>query len=170
MPTKKQPITIVWFKRDLRIHDNEAIHNALKSPHKILLLYCFEPLLLNDEHYADRHWRFVKQTLSDLNQTLAPYQTKVLSVQSEMITLLQDINTHYDIKQIFSHQETGINKTYERDKKMKRFTRNHLIDWIENVNNGVQRGLKNRTINSRKFTVASAKRQSRKLATTSLPT
>lgn len=145
MPTKKQPITIVWFKRDLRIHDNEAIHNALKSPYKTLLLYCFEPLLLNDEHYAERHWRFIKQALSDLNQTLAPFQTKVLCVQSEIITLLQDINTHYDIKQICSHQETGINKTYERDKKMKRFTRNHLIDWIENVNNGVQRGLKNRT-------------------------
>ena len=144
MTTNKTPVNIVWFKRDLRLHDNEALHNALNAPHKTLLVYCFEPLLLNDPHYSNRHWNFIKQSLVDLNKTLSLYQTKILCVTSDIIPLLQALNETFDIKHIFSHQETGINATFERDKKMKRFVRNNMIQWTENINNGVQRGSKNR--------------------------
>ena len=106
--------------------------------------YCFEPLLLNDPHYSERHWNFIKQSLIDLNKTLSLYQTKILCVTSDIIPLLQALNETFDIKHIFSHQETGINATFERDKKMKRFVRNNMIQWTENINNGVQRGSKNR--------------------------
>ena len=144
MTTNKTPINIVWFKRDLRLYDNEALHNALNSPHKTLLIYCFEPLLMNDPHYSDRHWNFIKQSLIDLNKTLSLYQTKILCVTSDIIPLIQALSEKFDVKHIFSHQETGINATFERDKKMKRFVRNNMIQWTENINNGVQRGSKNR--------------------------
>ena len=52
----KIPISVVWLKRDLRLEDNEAIFNALKSNNRVLIMYAFEPLLLNDEHYSKRHW------------------------------------------------------------------------------------------------------------------
>ena len=105
MTTNKTPINIVWFKRDLRLHDNEALHNALNAPHKTLLVYCFEPLLLNDPHYSERHWNFIKQSLIDLNKTLSLYQTKILCVTSDIIPLLQALNETFDIKHIFSHQK-----------------------------------------------------------------
>ena len=40
--TEREKISIVWFKRDLRLQDNEAIQNAVAKGRRILLLYPFE--------------------------------------------------------------------------------------------------------------------------------
>ena len=140
----KPNIHIVWLKRDLRLHDNEAIYNALASGKRVLLLYVFEQLLLNDPHYSQRHWDFIKQSIVDLNTELKPYKSKVLAVNSDIIATLNQLLTQYQIKDVFSHQETGILATFNRDKSFKRFCKNNLINWHENINNGVQRGLKDR--------------------------
>ncbi len=140
----KPQIHVVWLKRDLRLHDNEAIFNALATGKKVLFLYSFEPLLINDSHYSERHWNFIKESLVDLNNELKPFDSKVLIVQSDIIAVFNQLLTKYQINKIFSHQETGLLVTYNRDKNFKRFCKNNLIDWIENINNGVQRGLKNR--------------------------
>ncbi|WJJ95935.1 cryptochrome/deoxyribodipyrimidine photo-lyase family protein [Algibacter luteus] len=140
----KPQIHVVWLKRDLRLHDNEAIFNALATGKKVLFLYSFEPLLINDSHYSERHWNFIKESLVDLNNELKRFDSKVLIVQSDIIAVFNQLLTKYQINKIFSHQETGLLVTYNRDKNFKRFCKNNLIDWIENINNGVQRGLKNR--------------------------
>jgi deoxyribodipyrimidine photo-lyase len=144
MPTDKKHINLVWLKRDLRLEDNEAIVNALDSENPVLLLYVFEQLLIEDEHYSERHWNFVKQSLVDLNKQLETYNSKVLVVTSDMIAVVNQLLNFYEISNIYSHQETGLLVTYERDKSFSRFCKNNLIKWHENINNGVQRGLKNR--------------------------
>ncbi|WP_298494711.1 cryptochrome/deoxyribodipyrimidine photo-lyase family protein [uncultured Algibacter sp.] len=143
MNTKPQ-IHVVWLKRDLRLQDNEAIFNALKTGVRVLFLYSFEPILLNDAHYSQRHWDFIKESLMDLNAALKPYNSKVLIVQSDIIATFNQLLNNFKITDVFSHQETGILVTYERDKNFKRFCKNNLIRWHENINNGVRRGLINR--------------------------
>ncbi len=144
MNINKEEIVIVWLKRDLRLQDNEAIFNALKSNKKVLFLYMFEPLLLEDSHYSKRHWNFIKESIKDLNEQLKDYNSKVLTVKSDCIQTFNKLLSVYKITHVFSHQETGTLKTYERDKNFKRYCRNNLIYWVENINNGVQRGLNNR--------------------------
>ncbi len=141
----RDSINIVWLKRDLRLHDNEAICNAINTNKPFLILYVFETILLNDEHYNQRHWNFIKQSLVDLNKELKNYNSKVLVIQSEITNAFNLIQNYYKIEHVFSHQETGIEITYQRDKDFARYCRNNSIQWIENINNGVFRGLQNRT-------------------------
>ena len=145
MNSNKKHINIVWFKRDLRLQDNEAIHNAIQSGQPTLLLYVFEKSLQNDTHYSARHWNFIKQSIVALNAELQPHQTKVLAVNGEVISTINSILELYTIKKVYSHQETGIRITYDRDKAFKRFCKNNQINWVENINNGIFRGLKNRS-------------------------
>lgn len=140
----KPNLHVVWLKRDLRLQDNEAINNALLTKEPVLLLYVFEQLLINDPHYSKRHWDFVKQSIMDLNQELEPYNSKILAVNSDIIATINQLLSQYKIKNVYSHQETGILVTYNRDLSFKRFCKNNLIHWHENINNGVQRGLKDR--------------------------
>tara|TARA_R110001632_G_scaffold39718_8_gene99356 strand:+ start:1048 stop:1515 length:468 start_codon:yes stop_codon:yes gene_type:complete len=140
----KEEINIVWLKRDLRLHDNEAISNAISRGKRFLILYVFENILLNDEHYNERHWNFIKESIVDINKELKAYNTKVLSVQSDIIGLYNQIQNFYKINSVFSHLETGILTTYNRDKDFTRYCRNNNIEWLENINNGVERGLQNR--------------------------
>ncbi|MFD0963978.1 cryptochrome/deoxyribodipyrimidine photo-lyase family protein [Pseudofulvibacter geojedonensis] len=141
---QKQDITIVWLKRDLRLQDNEAIFNAVSTGLKVLFLYVFEPSLLNDKHYSQRHWNFIKESIHDINSRLSQFNSKVLSVKGEVIPVFNMLLSKFNIKYVFSHQETGLKITFKRDKNFKRYCRNNLIVWKENVNNGVFRGRKNR--------------------------
>lgn len=140
----KEKINVVWFKRDLRLQDNEAIFKALHSGRKTLFLYVFENSLLNDPHYNQRHWNFIKQSIVDLNEDLNAFNTKILCVETEVITAFNQLQNYYKIHTVFSHQETGLLITYTRDKDFARYCRNNTIKWVENNNNGVLRGLLNR--------------------------
>lgn len=145
MNTNKKHINVVWFKRDLRLQDNEAIFNSTKTGIPTLLLYVFEKSLENDSHYSARHWNFIKQSLIDINKQLEKSNTKVLAVTSEVLQVFNILEESYKIENVYSHQETGLKITYERDKTFKRFCKNNLINWVENINNGIFRALKNRT-------------------------
>jgi deoxyribodipyrimidine photo-lyase len=145
MNTSKKIINVVWFKRDLRLQDNEAIFNAINTGKPTLLLYVFEKSLENDSHYSSRHWNFIKQSIVDLNKQLKPSNTHILAVSSEVLHVFNIIEELYKIDTVFSHQETGLKVTYERDKTFKRFCKNNQINWVENTNNGIFRALRNRT-------------------------
>jgi deoxyribodipyrimidine photo-lyase len=144
MMNEREKINVVWLKRDLRLHDNEAIANAIKEGKRFLILFAFENMLIEDPHYDIRHWNFIKESILDINSELKELNSKVLTVQSDVIGVFNQIQNFYRIDKVFSHMETGILVTYNRDKDFKRYCRNNNINWIENINNGVQRGLHNR--------------------------
>src|SRR5574343_44020 len=135
---------IVWFKRDLRLHDHEALHEALSTSGKTLLLYIFEPSLMNDYHYSQRHFDFIKQSLEALQKELQKYHTQILIVQGEAVVVFEKLSKLISIREIYSHQETGIKLTYERDLAVADLLEEKGIIWKEYITNGVIRGIKNR--------------------------
>jgi deoxyribodipyrimidine photo-lyase len=144
MNINNEEIHVVWFKRDLRLQDNEAIKNALASNKRVLFLYVFENSLIDDAHYDERHWNFIKQSLIDLNIDLIKHNTKVLCVQTEVVNAFNQIFNSYKVDTVFSHQETGLLISYNRDKEFTRYCRNNSVKWEENNNNGILRGLLDR--------------------------
>ncbi|MEY3584975.1 MAG: hypothetical protein RLZZ243_39, partial [Bacteroidota bacterium] len=81
----KPEIVVVWFKRDLRFTDHEALYQAQKQALPILLMYCFEPSVM---HYHDsdvRHWRFVHQSLREMNEKLHELDAQLYTFHSEAL-------------------------------------------------------------------------------------
>ena len=72
-------INLVWLKRDLRLRDHEALFNASESGMPVLLIYIIEPILVEDPHYDIRHWRFICQSLQDMNQQLSQLNSQLLN-------------------------------------------------------------------------------------------
>ena len=141
MIINRKHINVVWLKRDLRLQDNEAISAAMKSNIPTLILYVFEKSLENDSHYSARHWNFIKQSLEDINLQLVNFNSKMLIVSGEILSVFNSLQEFYRIDNVFSHQETGIKITYDRDKAFARYCKNNFINWQENINNGIFRGL-----------------------------
>lgn len=155
---KRPGIDIVWFKRDLRLRDHAPLQAALEAgrglaDRRLLLLYCFEPSVMADPNYDERHWRFVQESLADLNKQLsrvvvANTTTRdtgapaIWVFQREVVDVLTALQTRFAIQTIYSHQETGLKVTYDRDKAVARFCREQGITWSECQSNGVRRGLK----------------------------
>jgi deoxyribodipyrimidine photo-lyase len=73
---KDQKTAIVWFRQDLRLHDNEAIHDALKHADNIIYVYVFDRRWFeNETDYGFRKTgvhraRFIIESVHDLRQSL----------------------------------------------------------------------------------------------------
>jgi deoxyribodipyrimidine photo-lyase len=137
-------VNVVWFKRDLRLIDHAPLAEACRRPLPILLLYLFEPMLVDDHHYSMRHWRFVWQSIEDLNRQLEPYSARIQVVAAEAIDCLETISRRYTIDTLFSHEETGLAKTFERDRQVRRWCGQSRVNWLEFPTGAVIRGNKGR--------------------------
>ena len=67
---KKYKIGLMWFRRDLRIDDNAALHHALQSCGQVFCLFVFDRGILDALPRADRRVEFLRESLVDLNQQL----------------------------------------------------------------------------------------------------
>jgi deoxyribodipyrimidine photo-lyase len=139
-----QEIAIVWLKRDLRFTDHEPLYYAQKQALPVLLLYCFEPSLMRYDDSDVRHWRFVYQSLQEMNMKLLDLKAQVYIFHAEVLAVFQEISKHYRIRKIFSHQEIGNRISYDRDMAMQQFCANQDIVWQEYQLNGVVRKLPSR--------------------------
>ena len=63
-------INILWFKKDLRIFDNEALCESIKD-NDILPIYIIELDIWSQNTHSDRQWQFCKESLIDLRNALA---------------------------------------------------------------------------------------------------
>ena len=141
---KLKEINIIWFKRDLRLLDHNPLLLALESGLPVMLIFCFEPSVMNHHDSDIRHWRFVFQSINDINLRLKFFNTKLFYFHNETIDVFQHLSKIYKINTVFSHQEIGNNLTYERDIKMADFFSKNSIKWKQSKTNGVVRKLKNR--------------------------
>jgi deoxyribodipyrimidine photolyase len=66
MPSK----ALVWFKRDLRLHDHAPLCEAVLCD-EALALYIIEPQCLSSEEFDSQHLDFVLRSLAPLQATLA---------------------------------------------------------------------------------------------------
>lgn len=141
----KEAVNIVWFKRDLRITDHEALFMAQCQPLPILLIYCFEPSVMAYEDADVRHWRFVYESLQDLRKSFHSKNAILYIFHQEAKFVFESIISQFQINTVFSHQETGNKLTYDRDLEMQLFFNTHQIRWTEVQTNGIIRKLNNRT-------------------------
>jgi deoxyribodipyrimidine photo-lyase len=141
--TKSLFANVVWLKRDLRLSDHEPLTKATHSGLTILY-YAFEPLLVNDPHYDERHWRFILQSINDINNQLVAFNSCVYVYFGDALNGLNELHQKLTIKQLYSHEEVGIHSTYNRDKVVYAWTKKHNITWHETAYAGVIRGKKNR--------------------------
>lgn len=138
-------MNIVWLKRDLRIHDHAPLQAAIEAGHPFLLLFIFEPGLVNHPDYDLRHWRFIEQSLEDINQQLANYELPpILTCYGHAPFIFQQLHRIEPIQQVFSYQEIGVRWTFDRDLEMQSWFKQHQIQWLESPFSGIIRGLPDR--------------------------
>ena len=139
----KQSVTVIWFKRDLRLRDHEPLYRAVEKNENILPLFCWEPSLMADPHMDMRHWQFIQQSIDDINAQL-PSDARLLTLHCEVIDALELIAQHYAISAVRSYQEIGLRVTHNRDISVSNYLKKKKINHIESQYGAVIRGLPHR--------------------------
>ena len=143
IPSFTGDLAVVWLKRDIRLYDHEALDKALQHE-KVLIFYAFEPFLLNDPHYSPRHFRFIAESINEINHELLPHNTQVLITFSSVLKVLETLSNKFENFTLYSHLEVGINSTFQRDIAVSKWCRHEGVRWHECKQNGVIRGLQTR--------------------------
>jgi deoxyribodipyrimidine photo-lyase len=141
---KGKSINIVWLKRDIRSQDHEPLLRAEHAGIPYRIIYLFEPKLINYPDTSLRHLKFIYYSILALNKSLAQFNRGVDVFYGEAIDVFKYLNENFDIKNIFSFRESGIQISYDRDKNLKIFCTQHEIGWKESQRDGILRGIKNR--------------------------
>ena len=136
-------MNIVWFKKDLRINDNEALTKALSSKN-VLFLYVYEDEIISSEEYAACHHSFLNECLEDLENKLDKRGAGLHIVRGRMPEVLEDLSKEHSIERILSHQETGTMLSYKRDIRVKKWCAENAVTWSEFSQTGVIRALPTR--------------------------
>ncbi len=140
----KTTINIVWYKRDLRIHDHAPLHTACAQDLPVLALYVVEEDYWQQDFASSRHWSFIYDCLVSLNDQLTSLGQGLIIRRGEVISTLQSLQDTYTIATLYAHEETGNAWTYKRDVAVSKFCSAEGIVFKEYPCNGVVRRLKNR--------------------------
>lgn len=61
---------LVWFRRDLRVHDNAALHHALRHCQQVHCVFVFDTDILHKLPKLDRRVRFIRDCVLELDAAL----------------------------------------------------------------------------------------------------
>ena len=141
---KKDVINLVWLKRDLRTQDHQPLALAEQYPEDYSIIYLIEPSVLQHPDFSIRHLQFCYQAIQDINSTLKLSGRKVHLFYGEATQVLESINDQYTVGNLFSYQESGTRRTWNRDKAVANYCRKLGIKWHQLQRDGVVRGILNR--------------------------
>jgi deoxyribodipyrimidine photo-lyase len=123
----KTKVSILWFRRDLRLEDNAGLCQALASGFPVLPIFIFDTAILDAlENKSDRRVDYIHQALSAINLTLKNYHSKLSSFYGKPLEIFQQLSQEYDIQAVFCNRDYEP-QAIERDTEIYNFFQSQLI-------------------------------------------
>ena len=140
----KQKINLVWLKRDLRLQNHAAFQHAENNALPYFALYIFEPSIMRHADTAMRHLQFIYTSLNEMKTKLAKYGIKLLICEEEATKVFKAFTEDFEVKEVFSYQESGTAITWKRDKAVAKTFKELEVKWTEFQRDGIVRGITDR--------------------------
>ena len=104
---EKSKLSVFWFRRDLRLHDNHGLFKALKHSEKVLAIFIFDQNILNNLLATDRRVSLIYDQLTRLNDQLEKYGTKIHILYGDPNNVFENLFKKCNIDAVF------VNTDYE---------------------------------------------------------
>jgi len=137
------PVQLVWFKRDLRVDDHRPLAEAAQRG-PVLGLYVYEPELHGSAEFTAAHLVFLHESLVSLQRSLREMGGTLILRRGPVADVLHALRRETLFATLWSHEETGSDRTYRRDREVAGWCREQGIPWHEFRQDGVVRRLASR--------------------------
>ena len=134
---------IVWFKKDLRVGDHQPLSVASQQGYVVGIFIIEEEWLRSDE-FSEFHLAFLRDCLIELKNDLLKLGIPLLVFQGESVSILSQLKSALNFTHLFSHMETGLQWTYQRDNAVRIWCRENNIEWEEYPQFALIRNLESR--------------------------
>ena len=108
---------LVWFRNDLRLHDNEMLVEAIAKSNEILPVYIFDPrtFQLSVEppvfKSGNIRTRFLQESVAALRKSFQQLGGNLLVLNGHPEDILPDLVEQYDIAEVYHHREVASAET-----------------------------------------------------------
>ncbi|MFZ1263048.1 MAG: deoxyribodipyrimidine photo-lyase [Chitinophagaceae bacterium] len=102
----KPSVSIFWFRRDLRLHDNAGLFHALKEGRPVLPIFIFDRNILDElEDKTDRRVEFIHIALQDLQRQLVKLDSTLDVRYGTPLEIFTELLGEYTIGKVFTNQD-----------------------------------------------------------------
>ncbi|MBW3048529.1 deoxyribodipyrimidine photo-lyase [Prochlorococcus marinus] len=92
-------MNLVWFKKDLRTYDNEALNAALET-RNLIPTFVIEPEAWKLPDHSSRQWEFIREFLIDLNNSLNDIGLKLIIRAGNIKDVIKEFTERFHVKDI----------------------------------------------------------------------
>ena len=129
--------SIIWFRYDLRLNDNEAFLNASKFD-ACLPIFILDTNFLNLQTNSNFHMSFLNDSLIDLSSKLESLGAKLNFFRGETVEVFNFLISEYSIKNVYSNRIIKNSFFTNLDKTMYNFFLTNEVNWIQSNQFGIQ--------------------------------
>ena len=107
---------LVWFRNDLRIHDNEILLEAVRKADKVLPVYCFDPFyfkqnLSGNPKTGNIRARFLLESVANLRKNLQALGGELIIRIGNPAEVLPQLADEYQVNEVYHHREVAHEET-----------------------------------------------------------
>lgn len=104
------PITLFWFRRDLRLEDNHGLYRALKSGLPVQCVFIFDKNILaqlkdNSALHLDKRVVFIYKAIKKLKRELIVLGSDLVVIYDEPLPAFRLLLKKYDIKYVYTNHD-----------------------------------------------------------------
>lgn len=102
----KTPVTIFWFRRDLRLNDNAGLYHALKNGNPVLPVFIFDREILDKlEDKNDARVTFIYNAVENLHRDLQQHGSSLLVVHDKAEDAWNNIISENNITSVYTNHD-----------------------------------------------------------------
>ena len=99
-------VNIFWFRRDLRLHDNTGLHNALNAGLPVLPVFIFDKNILDRlDNKSDRRVTFIYDELKKINEELTRHGSSLKIIHASPQQAFESLLKDYEVKMVFTNHD-----------------------------------------------------------------
>lgn len=107
---------LVWFRNDLRVHDNEVLTEAVNKADAIVPVYCFDPFYyrhtsFNTQKTGNFRARFIHESVADLRQSLKNLGGQLIVRVGDPTVIIPELAQQYQVTEVYHHREVAFEET-----------------------------------------------------------
>lgn len=103
---KTTPVTVFWFRRDLRLEDNAGLYHALKSGNPVLPFFIFDKEILDDlEDKDDARVSFIYKAIEEVKKECQKQHSDLHVVYDTPEQALTNLIASYQINAVYTNHD-----------------------------------------------------------------
>jgi len=101
----KATVSLFWFRRDLRLHDNHGLYEALKHNESVIPIFIFDTSILDSLPKNDSRVEFIHEQLTTIDKSLKEYGSGLSVYHGTPENIFKQLTIEYDVKTVHYNRD-----------------------------------------------------------------